>query len=178
MFAGSKFCPHCGAATEQVSIGEQTQRACPECDLLLSRISIGRFPCSQCLSCGGLWMSPLTLDAIAADADARTAARGMVIPGAEPPASAHHYLNCPTCAQLMNKHVFAQASGVILSVCRNHGVWLHRGQLNAIMDFIIAGGLERAKRTQLERLAQERRKIDEMRREVERRERGSYGGTE
>jgi Zn-finger nucleic acid-binding protein len=45
------------------------------------------------------------------------------------------YLRCPTCDELMNRHNFGQASGVILDVCLAHGVWFEDGELAQVLSF-------------------------------------------
>src|SRR5258708_7629999 len=56
-----------------------------------------------------------------------------------------HYLPCPTCKTFMNRQNFGHVSGVIVDVCKGHGVWFDRGELQAVMTFIDTGGLERAR---------------------------------
>lgn len=55
------------------------------------------------------------------------------------------YLACPVCHALMNRTVFARVSGVIVDVCKHHGVWFDCGEVNAIIEFVEKGGLERAR---------------------------------
>jgi Zn-finger nucleic acid-binding protein len=57
----------------------------------------------------------------------------------------------------MNRQVFARISGVIVDVCKDHGVWFDTGELEAVIEFIEAGGLEAAReRATLARLADRR----------------------
>jgi Zn-finger nucleic acid-binding protein len=77
---------------------------------------------------------------------ARTGERGPV-----------RYIPCVTCRQLMNRQVFARISGVIVDVCKDHGVWFDTGELEAVLEFIEAGGLEVAReRASLARLGEKR----------------------
>ena len=64
------------------------------------------------------------------------------------------YLPCPECGQLMNRKNFANTSGVIIDTCRAHGVWFDRDELGRIVQFVMRGGLETARRQELERLEQ------------------------
>jgi Zn-finger nucleic acid-binding protein len=44
-------------------------------------------------------------------------------------------------------------------VCKAHGVWLDHGEIDKILSFIRGGGLERARRRQIEKLEDERRRL-------------------
>jgi Zn-finger nucleic acid-binding protein len=44
----------------------------------------------------------------------------------------------------MNRVNFGQLSGVVVDVCRQHGVWFDVGEINAVVDFVATGGLDRA----------------------------------
>ena len=39
------------------------------------------------------------------------------------------YIPCPICHELMNRVNFANFSGVIVDVCREHGTWFDRDEL-------------------------------------------------
>ena len=54
----------------------------------------------------------------------------------------------------MNRKNFANTSGVIIDTCRAHGVWFDRDELGRIVQFVMRGGLETARRQELERLEQ------------------------
>ena len=44
----------------------------------------------------------------------------------------------------MNRTVFGRVSGVIVDVCKDHGVWFDAGEINAIIQFVEEGGMARA----------------------------------
>src|SRR3712207_7332440 len=50
-------------------------------------------------------------------------------------------LPCPSCKQLMHRVNFAGQSGVIIDMCKDHGVWFEREELRKIVEFIRAGGM-------------------------------------
>jgi Zn-finger nucleic acid-binding protein len=54
------------------------------------------------------------------------------------------YVMCPTCGTSMNRKLFASGSGVVVDVCRSHGTFFDAGELPAIIDFVMAGGLAKA----------------------------------
>ena len=56
--------------------------------------------------------------------------------------SAVHYAWCPECRQTMARMNFGGHSGIVVDVCRAHGTWFDRGELEAALDFVRAGGIE------------------------------------
>lgn len=157
MFKGTKFCPHCGANTEMLGQGPNTTRHCPRCKTTLADVEIANTPLEECTHCGGLWISVASFDRICSNAEAREAASGLQLP---PPVEIDplvHYLNCPQCNKLMNRMNYASRSGIIMDVCRPHGIWLDRDEIRRIVEYIQSGGLERARRAEKEELEEERR---------------------
>jgi Zn-finger nucleic acid-binding protein len=55
----------------------------------------------------------------------------------------------------MNRVNYAGGSGIIVDRCREHGVWLDRGELTAIVDFLECGGWDRVRARERERLREE-----------------------
>jgi Zn-finger nucleic acid-binding protein len=53
-----------------------------------------------------------------------------------------HYAWCPECRQTMARMNFGGHSGIVVDVCRAHGTWFDRGELEAALDFVRAGGVE------------------------------------
>ena len=62
------------------------------------------------------------------------------------------YLRCPSCDKSMNRRAFGRISGVIVDVCKDHGVWFDSGELAEVLAFIERGGLERAREREAEEL--------------------------
>jgi Zn-finger nucleic acid-binding protein len=73
------------------------------------------------------------------------------------------YIPCPVCGQLMNRVNFARCSGVIVDLCRQHGVWFDRDELSSIVEFIRSGGLELSRTKEKRELEEERRKLQQGR---------------
>jgi Zn-finger nucleic acid-binding protein len=44
----------------------------------------------------------------------------------------------------MNRVNFGKRSGVIVDVCKEHGVWFDRGELTQAIEFVAKGGLDDA----------------------------------
>ena len=58
----------------------------------------------------------------------------------------------------MNRKLFAAGAGVIVDVCRAHGTFFDAGELPAIIEFVMQGGLEKAQRKELERQREQLRR--------------------
>jgi Zn-finger nucleic acid-binding protein len=57
----------------------------------------------------------------------------------------------------MNRTNFGTHSGVIVDVCMRHGIWFDAGELPKVLEFVESGGLQRARRRQLEEVASTKR---------------------
>src|SRR5688500_14858016 len=66
----------------------------------------------------------------------------------------------------MHRVNFASQSGVIIDMCKDHGVWFEREELRKIIEFIRAGGMTEARENQLERLERERKRLERERHEA------------
>lgn len=110
---------------------------CPRCTRLLQA---AHGPDLDCAACGGSFVDHGDLTARIDDArpapDAPRHARHV------PRESDVHYARCPTCAQPMARMNFGTRSGIVLDVCRTHGTWFDRGELDAVLDFVREGGIE------------------------------------
>jgi Zn-finger nucleic acid-binding protein len=63
-----------------------------------------------------------------------------------PGASGRLYRPCAVCGALMNRQNYGRKSGVILDVCRAHGIWFDAGELPRVLAWIRDGGEQRAGR--------------------------------
>jgi Zn-finger nucleic acid-binding protein len=57
----------------------------------------------------------------------------------------------------MNRVNYAKRSGVVLDVCKDHGIWFDKDELRRVLAFIAGGGLERARELELEQLKEAKR---------------------
>jgi Zn-finger nucleic acid-binding protein len=53
---------------------------------------------------------------------------------------------------------FGQSSGIIVDVCRSHGIWFDSGELPRVLAFVEAGGLELAREREAEQKRQAERR--------------------
>jgi Zn-finger nucleic acid-binding protein len=42
----------------------------------------------------------------------------------------------------MTRANFGRRSGIVVDTCRDHGTWFDRGELDAVLEFVRAGGVE------------------------------------
>ena len=166
MFAGSRFCANCGAEATREPVEETKPLKCPRCREDLEALRLGSTTARVCAQCGGLWLDPESLQALA---NAREERAGVVsVLTARVPLNAAtqdvvRYIPCPRCDKLMNRSNFARSSGVILDVCKAHGVWLDRGELQRVLGFVESGGLTIARAREREELIEEQRRLTALR---------------
>lgn len=163
VFAGHKHCPQCGAELDVAAAGEQRpDLACPRCDQALRARLVGDVVVDECAHCLGLFLDQIAIRRVI---EGRAQARAEALLGALPsrqvektaPPGGRMYLKCPSCRTIMNRKLFAAGAGVIVDVCRAHGTFFDPGELPAVIEFVMKGGLEQAERKELER---ERARLD------------------
>jgi Zn-finger nucleic acid-binding protein len=166
MFMGSQFCGHCGAKAVTPQTDEKPAGDCPRCRRGLDVLAIGETVLRECQRCGGLWSDVETFESICSDRERQSAVLsfgGKRERTAAPPIKIS-YVPCPDCKQLMNRSNFARASGVIIDVCKKHGVWFDAEELPRIIGFIRGGGMELARQRERIELENERERLREERR--------------
>jgi len=132
--------------------------ACPSCRAPLEARTRGSSTLAGCARCGGIWADPVSFKEICSEREAEAAylGDGSLLPPpptSDPMSSPVVYRPCAVCSDLMNRFNFADCSGVILDVCKPHGVWFDPDELRRIVAFIQGGGLDVAR-------ARERRKLE------------------
>ena len=162
MFLGQQFCPHCGAKADRKDPSAPAPtELCPRCKTNLDPVVIGASNVRECPKCEGIWTDADTLRQICADREKQAAVLGMPtqLPANEGLEIEKHirYLPCPVCGDLMNRVNFANFSNVIVDVCRQHGTWFDRDELRRIVEFIRAGGLDKARAREMQDLEADRR---------------------
>lgn len=163
MFAGMRFCPSCGAEAARNVVDDHPSVSCPGCGAATHAVKLGATVVDECPECDGAWLDATTFRSLCADRE-RRAALLEVPPPAETPQTTPlndpvRYVPCPVCRTLMDRVNFARVSGVIIDVCKSHGVWFGRGELHRVIRFIDGGGLERAKEFE-QRRALEMKKLE------------------
>ncbi len=168
MFLGARFCTNCGArATAAVVIDEKDAGDCPRCKRSLQLLDIDSINIRECSKCGGFWSDTVTFEELCANSEKQASVLGFI--GSEAHPNVHpdtiSYVPCPDCGQLMNRSNFARSSGVIVDLCKQHGVWFDADELPKIIAFINKGGLSRQREKEKISIEDERRKLrDDQRR--------------
>src|SRR4051812_48912028 len=162
MFVGSKFCPHCGAPVAARKESDGGALPCPCCKTFMRCVAIGKTWLDECGDCFGLWVDVGTFKLICADRESQAQVLGLPqeLPK-HPPPQRRGYLPCPRCGQLMNRFNFAHHSGIVVDMCKAHGIWFDRDEMRGIIEFIRAGGLERAREFETEQLDMAKRRIEQ-----------------
>jgi Zn-finger nucleic acid-binding protein len=63
----------------------------------------------------------------------------------------------------MHRVNFARCSSVVVDVCKAHGTWFDKDELRRIVEFIRAGGFERARANEMAELERQRRELEAAR---------------
>ena len=154
MFAGSQFCPHCGAKAAAAADDGGVPLPCPSCNASMKPVRIGTTPMQQCESCGGSWLTTEVFTTLCTDREAQTAVASSVGLVASPvlplQMSGIRYRRCAACQKMMNRVNFGRVSGVVVDLCKGHGVWFDPGELQATLHFVANGGLERMRESEAE----------------------------
>ena len=153
----AKFCDHCGhsLAAEPIPL-KNSPLICPACggDHRLSFRTMGKQPALECRVCGGFWLPGDSLEHLVEKAKQMAEAghalhRRGPMPRVEAAGNGseavggrgkHAYLPCPSCNGLMVRQNFGHRSGVVIDLCKHHGVWLEGSKLQQLLDWIKAGG--------------------------------------
>jgi hypothetical protein len=51
---------------------------------------------------------------------------------------------------MMNRVNFGRVSGIVVDLCKGHGVWFDPGELQSVLHFVANGGLERMRESEAE----------------------------
>lgn len=155
----ASHCPRCGA---EISRHEDapTDLACPVCKDKLLHSSVGDAHLDQCHACGGVWVAQKEFERIAGDRAERGGVLG-ALPGEGPRGAIRgeeiRYRPCAQCGKFMNRVNYARSSGVILDVCKDHGLWFDRDELRRVLEFIEGGGLDKSREREIRELDEKRR---------------------
>ena len=156
----ASHCPGCGAAMAPRSPATAAGAPCPACAKPLAVARVGEQDIMECQACGGLWLDHAVFEQLGASRERQGAMLGALPAPSAPPVVALEvvqYRPCPACAQRMNRVNYAKRSGVVLDVCKGHGLWFDKDELRRVLAFVAEGGLDRARELELEELKQAKR---------------------
>jgi Zn-finger nucleic acid-binding protein len=133
---------------------------CPACVKPLAAARVGDLDVWDCHACGGLWLDRVVFEQLGASRERQGAVLGALPSPDAPPVmsrEAIQYRPCPTCRQRMNRVNYARRSGVVLDICKEHGIWFDKDELRRVLAFISGGGLDRAREREIEELKEAKR---------------------
>jgi Zn-finger nucleic acid-binding protein len=162
---GARFCHHCGIGlVPELVAGANTKLLCPACQdghiLASRRLGTEQVTVLECGRCAGFWMGREAFrelversrkealpvgtvpDTPQHEASKFAMPAGSVV--AEHPKQGSFYRSCVVCGKLTNRLNYGHASGVIIDVCRDHGIWFDADELARILAWLRAGGNEAA----------------------------------
>jgi len=152
---GRAPCAYCGSVQEldlnklgsYKVTDEASERLCPCCDIPLRTIDVGQgtnFYIEQCTNCYGLFFDPDELEALMEQSTSEVYSIKLQkidqLSGQNFIEDKIVYRKCPICRTLMNRKNFGGRSGIIIDICKDHGIWLDRGELSALLEWKKAGG--------------------------------------
>jgi len=158
----AEHCPKCGAALAERAAAIPDGSICPACEKPLVRQQVGDLEVSACHACGGLWLNRAVFEQLGASREQQGAVLGALpAPAPAPPVALPlaevRYRQCPVCHERMNRVNYAKRSGVVLDVCKDHGLWFDQDELRRVLAFIAGGGLDRAREREIEDLKEAKR---------------------
>ncbi len=165
MFQGSRFCARCGAEATRETVDDEGVHKCPRCKEEMQALRLGGTSVQECSACGGVWLHPEAFQHLCEAREEHSAIVGLLAirtPTANPALDIVRYVPCPNCAKLMNRVNFSRSSGVIVDVCKSHGIWFDRGELQRVIEFVEDGGLAVAREREREHLQDEQRRLAAM----------------
>lgn len=163
----ARYCPGCGIELVAQTVSAlRTDSSCPRCRSAMRVRRLEEREFIECSNCGGLWLSPAALETLCARAEEAGAMQRSLESSPAPLGLVAEarvaYLPCVTCHQLMIRRNFGHSSGIIVDVCRDHGVWFDHQELVRALDFAKGGGLERARERDARREREERERHREL----------------
>lgn len=163
MFVGSLHCSRCGAKATKAETVEADERKCPRCRVEMEAIAVGNASLHECARCDGMWVDVESFEQICNEREEQSAVLGAaaLVPKQHSASASDkvRYVPCPECGQLMNRVNFARSSGIIVDICKGHGTWFDRDELQQIIEFIRAGGMEASRSREKRELEEERRRL-------------------
>jgi Zn-finger nucleic acid-binding protein len=142
---------------------------CPRCKVDMAAITLGATAMREYAKCEGMWVEVAAFEKICAEREQYASVLGVAAPARSAQDALSNefpkavYVPCPQCGELMNRVNFAHCSGMIVDLCKGHGTWFDRDELRKIIEFIRAGGLERARQKEKREIESEREQLSQQR---------------
>jgi Zn-finger nucleic acid-binding protein len=155
MFTGSEYCPHCGSKAAQAVEDSNAPLPCPNCSATMKPVRVGATSMQQCDTCAGSWLATDVFTSLCTDREAQAAVTAVFgakagAPPSQPRLGEVRYRHCAVCKNMMNRVNFGRVSGVVIDLCKGHGVWFDPGELSRALSFVAGGGLNRMRESEAE----------------------------
>lgn len=149
----SRHCKSCGVELRASAVPALPREGkCPTCEGPLRVHLLPEAELVECdpeLGCGGIWagreaFQRIQRSARSASIEGRTSTPASTMesePGEAGRKRARMYIPCLSCGSLMQRRQFritGQASGIVVDVCRDHGMWFDRHELEQALAFVAA----------------------------------------
>ena len=146
----AKYCHHCATPLiPEMAAGDETQLICPVCPgeqrMTSRRMGEEQITVLECGKCTGLWLSNDAFTQLADRVSSEATPPSHVNTERPQPAKSTEqtgprYRKCVQCQKMMQRRQYARGSGVIIDICRYHGVWFDANELPQILRWIRKGG--------------------------------------
>ena len=157
----ARFCHHCGAGlVPELDAGAPTRLLCPACGdghrLVSRRLGVEQVTVLECGRCAGFWMGHEAFRQLVEKAQREALPAGTIVETPQQISAKAGvpsdrvapertkrpvvYRPCAVCGELMNRINYGHESGVIIDVCREHGIWFDADELARILAWLRAGG--------------------------------------
>jgi Transcription factor zinc-finger len=120
----SRFCMQCGRAVKDV-VGEESimeERLCPRCEIPMKSRRIGESQVMGCDQCDGLFVRIETFEMLQDRMDRPIFPADGVRKVPLKWENTIKYVKCPICKKTMARTNFAHTSGILVDICRGHGI--------------------------------------------------------
>jgi Zn-finger nucleic acid-binding protein len=156
--AAAVHCAGCGEKLGLEPLEVPALITCPACQSPCRGFGAGAGRLCECERCGGQFVEHALLAELLERRELYRTVPRPLPPRQNPLAGGPvRYLPCPVCSTRMNRNNFGGKSGIVVDVCPHHGVWFDAGELPRILEFVQAGGLERARESARRALAEHER---------------------
>jgi Zn-finger nucleic acid-binding protein len=159
--ADAMHCAGCGEKLGLQPLELPSEHECPGCQAPLRAFGASSGRLSECTRCGGQFVEHALLGELLERRELYRVVTRVQPPRQNPLDRPVAYLKCPVCQTVMNRNNFGGNSGIVVDVCSRHGVWFDPGELPRILEFVQAGGLERARQRAVEE-RKERERTDRI----------------
>ncbi|MCP3915557.1 MAG: hypothetical protein GY711_08390 [bacterium] len=137
----ARVCSHCAVEISPNRLSALPHgTVCPRCEGELANRFLGDWDLIECQACQGVWVTPEIFDRLCTkssqNASSLAPARSRVVVVAPDVVA---YVPCVQCSQLMTRRQFqwsGRSAGVVIDLCREHGIWLDAGELRRVLDFV------------------------------------------